>query len=85
MVLQRAARSKDTTPVKQRPPAKAQPLCPPHALAKGFTMGRGRALSSPGKFPCMQPIGTAFERAAVWLRRCKLSAACFMCRLICTR
>ena len=49
MVLQRAARSKDTTPVKQRPPVKPQPICPPNALAKGFTMGRGRPLSSSGQ------------------------------------
>ena len=48
-MLQRAARSNDATPVKQRPQARAQPICPPNASAKGFTMGRGRALTPPGQ------------------------------------
>ena len=55
-VLQRAARSNDATPVKQRPQARAQPICPPNASAKGFTMGRGRALT---------PSGQSFQQAHV--------------------
>jgi hypothetical protein len=46
--------------VKQRPKA-AQPICPPSASAKGFTMGRGRGLpptnpSAPGAAPPLVSI-----------------------------
>ncbi|BDA46451.1 5'-3' exoribonuclease 1 [Coccomyxa sp. Obi] len=37
----RASRSKEGTPIKQRPKA-SQPVCPPNSSARGFTLGRGR-------------------------------------------
>ena len=76
MVLQRAARSKDTTPVKQRPPVKPQPICPPNALAKGFTMGRGRPLSSSGQPPdTSRPLSNDSAAAAQYLVYVQIGAS----------
>lgn len=49
-----ATRSKDGTPVKQRPKA-LQPVCPPNSAAKGFTLGRGR--------PHLPPTGVNHHQA----------------------